>query len=560
MEKQEPLLLAFRSRLIWVIFVFTLFSFLILSTFLVHYFKDIFNSPDELANFYFIKQFKEQNNFFLPSPSREELPSFVHPRSMLRIGSFLIPVGFVSFPLFLGLIAKILGLKLLPYFIVFISFLAILAWFGFLKFIFGKQIALLSSFVLLLHPAYFALSLRPFSPNLFFVNCLIFAAYFFSKTLTLQRVKLPSEDQPVNIELPLTAQPQSKRRIFSFLFGLFFGLALALRPSEIVWLLFSIFLIFFFLRKDLKAFSYLFACLGLALPLGLLFWFQRFTYGHILATGYTMQLFQTEDLFSLILSLGKKILFPFGFNLRQSWQVVFSYFVNLMWWFALPCFLGIVSLLFKPAVMPQGFRKKISFWLLFFTLIFLWLALFYGPWEIKDRLDNKIGLGVSYVRYFLPLYLLSIPLISLGIWRLIRFFRFERKVSFVLIMVLIFLSLRLVWWGTDESILSLFQTLKTYEKVRNEVLFFLPSSAIILTERSDKIFFPHYEVISAFKDREILVGLKSFTQEDRLWFDDEAINKEKVNFWQKNGFSLEKVKSLEGGYSLYKVKMLYEYE
>ncbi len=42
----------------------------------------------------------------------------------------------------------------------------------------------------------------------------------------------------------------------------------------------------------------------------------------------------------------------------------------------------------------------------------LWLALYYGPWQFADNLAGQVSIGSSQVRYFLPLYVLSLPLVA----------------------------------------------------------------------------------------------------------------------------------------------------
>ncbi|MCM8784585.1 MAG: hypothetical protein NC818_07490, partial [Candidatus Omnitrophica bacterium] len=64
-------------------------------------------------------------------------------------------------------------------------------------------------------------------------------------------------------------------------------------------------------------------------------------------------------------------------------------------------FIGLISLFFKSSLTPSGFRFKISIWRTVFGIAILWLSLFYGPWQISDRLDEKVSIGVSFVRYFL---------------------------------------------------------------------------------------------------------------------------------------------------------------
>ena len=59
-------------------------------------------------------------------------------------------------------------------------------------------------------------------------------------------------------------------------------------------------------------------------------------------------------------------------------------------------------------------------YLLFISVFF---AIYYGSWEFTDKLTLHLNtLGISYVRYWLPIYLLSLPFVATGILWFIRFF------------------------------------------------------------------------------------------------------------------------------------------
>lgn len=553
MLQQPPIFNAPRTILLRVLLIISVIIFFVLSQFLVLQSTEIFNSPDEAANYYFARQFKEKSNFFLLSPSGAELPETARLRSALRDGAYFTPVGFIGFTFFLGLATKIFSFEYLPYFLSALSGLALLAWFAFFKKIFGRQVAFLSVFLLLLHPAYFAYNLRPYFPNILFVNFLIFAAYFFSKAVFASGLKLPSGER-MNLENPFTAKTAVKQYFFSFLFGLTLGLALMIRPSEALWVFLSILVILIFVRRNFKLSSFLVAVLGLLLVFLPVLGLQKITYGNFFTTGYHLTLPENSKSFL-------SFLMPFGFDIVILSKNIFDYLIYLFWWLAVPFFFGLIFIPFKSASLPYGFRRKISLWFIIFILVFLWLSFYYGSWQVSDRLDEKTSVGVSFVRYFLPIYILSVPFVALGIWRFIRMWRkIGKTIGLFIVPLIVILSLRVVWWEGDESVLNISRTLKGYGEIRNQAIRIVPKNTVILTERGDKIFFPAREVVPYFRKKEEMEIILSLMNTYDFWYEtilnDKDARRENEVFWNRFGLEIEKVASLGGGHSLYKIKQM----
>lgn len=555
MYEQPPLFLNFKKHLNKILFYLALVCFFFLSLF---FFKEvpgqIFNSPDETANFYLAKNFFEKSNFFLASPSGKELPSFLMPRSFLRFGSFLAPGGFLGFPLFTGFLAKIFSFNFLPYFLALFLVLSLLAWRSALKVLFGERLALLSAYLFLIHPVFLYFSPRLFFPNFLFLNFLVFSFYFLIKISSLSEVQLPKEDKTVELETPLSEDKLSKRYFFSFCFGLTLAIAILLRPIEALWFL-PIFLIFYLgALKQFKAFSYLLFFLGLILPLSFMFLFQFLTYRNALYSGY---LFSLPDQSKSWI----KILFPFGFNWRLAFKNWFDYFFALTSWFTIPLLLGLFSCFFRFQNAPLGFRKKISFWLLAFLFVSLWLVSFYGSWQISDRLDRKVSLGVSYTRYFMPLYLLSLPFVALGIFRLKRIFSFlSGFLVSIFIFGLIYFSQAMVFWQGDESQKAILETLKKNLVVRENLLKIVPEKEIVVTDLGDKIFFPYREVVNFERRDAFLKELNKLAQTQSLWyetaFEEAGVLKERELLWQKYSLDIAKVADLGYNHKLFKIEVL----
>lgn len=558
MYQQPPFLSTFASKFVKAVFFISVAVFFIASLFLVRNFNnDIFNSPDETANYYFAKQFQEKENFLLPSPSGENLPTWVYPRSMLRQGAYLIPVSFLGFPFLLGTVAKIVSMAGLPYFLIVLNALAVLFWYNILKHVFGRQVALLSGFLLLLLPGFVYYSLRPFSPNIVFVDFLIIGSYFLLKSLSLSQFNFSGLSGNIQRQIPLGAKTAPRRGFFSFSFGLFIGLALLVRPMEAPWVLpaFLFIVLVLLLTHSLKTIYLLPALIGFCFPLAPALYLQKLVYGSILASGYRSTLLSGQSTTGSWL----KLLLPFGFHPRASWHIAVVYLLDMFWWLALLVLLGVASVGAKFSGTAAVIRRKIFFWISLAAFVSVWLLVFYGPWQISDRLDGQAGIGVSYVRYFLPVYILLTPLAALGLLRTLRCFsiRVKKFLCLIIVIVLCVLSLRIIWWQGDESVISLFKTMSANQEIRANLLQIAPPYALILSERSDKIFFPYREVMSFFRQPEEARAVRELANEHELWYETilnhDDLEKENQNFWAMYGLQAVDGKPLGFGHTVYRL-------
>lgn len=558
MYQQPPFLATFASKFVKAVFFISVAFFLVASLFLVKNFgSDIFNSPDETANYYFAKQFQEKDNFLLLSPSGQSLPSFVYPRSMLRQDAHLIPVSFLGFPFLLGTVAKMISLAGLPYFVIILNALAVLVWYNLLKHLFGRQVAILAGFILLISPGFAYYSLRPFSPNIIFVDFLIFGSYFLVKSLSFAKFNFSGLAGNIQRQIPLGAKTAPRRGFFSFSFGLFIGLALLVRPMETPWVLsaFLFIIVILLLSHNLKSVYLIPALAGFCFPLAPVLYLQKLVYGSVLASGYRATFLPGESEMRSWFNL----LLPFGFHPKASWQAAVTYLVDIFWWLALLAMLGVASLGAKFSGTAAVIRRKMVFWIGLTVFVSTWLAVFYGSWRISDRLDGQAGIGVSFVRYFLPIYLIITPLVALGLVRTLRCFdiRIKKFLSLIIVIVLCFLSLRNVWWKGDESAVSLFKTLKANQEIRANLLRIVPPQALVLSERSDKIFFPYREVMSFFRQPEEARAARELADQHELWYETilnhDDLEKENLDFWSVYGLQAVDGKSLGGGHAVYRL-------
>ncbi len=544
-----------RLRLPLVLLGIAAVVFFALSTFLVRETGNaIFDSPDESANFLFTAQFKKASSFLLPAVSGEELPDAARPRSILRSGSFFIPVGFVGFPMLLGFFAKIIGLHYVSYGVLLLSALAAFVWYHLVKAVFGRHAAVLSAVLLLLQPAYMYYTTRLWYPNALFLVFVLLAGFNLVRAFSLEQVNLPEVRGAIGMEIPAASQGTQKKRFYSFLAGAFFGLAIALRPSEANWMIAGLLFALLASRGAMKRLSFRFAALGALAPLFLVGYMQYLVYGGVFSNGYVSV--DGAD----VAGVASRFFLPFGFDAHDAFAVAGTYVLKLFWWLSLPALLGFAAVFLRWGSGAVTFRRRMFLWLMAVLAALLWFGVYYGSWEVRDRIDGGASIGVSYVRYFLPLSVLIVPIMALGLIRTARSLsRFSRSAVAVLVITLVYCSLRAVWWGGDDSLVAVRGTLARNTEVRENILALVPPGAVMITDRGDKIVFPYREVVAEFRSPRAMEQIREIAATREVWYetiaDREDLFTEDEKFWKPAGLSLGESVFAGYGHTLYRIRI-----
>ena len=114
-----------------------------------------FLSPDETANYFFAKHYAETSSISVFEPSNLIAEEIVHPRSVRSDNGWLKPVSFLGIILVYGQIASWLGTAVIPYLTPFFAALGIIFFYAFVRKLFGRQVAMISAFLLASFPVYF---------------------------------------------------------------------------------------------------------------------------------------------------------------------------------------------------------------------------------------------------------------------------------------------------------------------------------------------------------------------------------------------------------------------
>lgn len=133
----------------------------------------IFNSPDEMANFYFSKNLAVNNSLSISEPLNNELGNRVYPRSIAASNGMLRPLSFIGLPVIYGVLAKIFTVKTIPFFTGFIAALSGLVFYWLLRRAFSQKWAWFGTLLLYINPAYFYYTARGMFHNVLFVDLLL---------------------------------------------------------------------------------------------------------------------------------------------------------------------------------------------------------------------------------------------------------------------------------------------------------------------------------------------------------------------------------------------------
>lgn len=431
-----------------------------------------FDWPDETANYFWSKQFAQTGELFVFQPLNLTAQNQIHPRSFnVRTDGSLVPGSFLGLILLDGFLAKLFGTWLIIYITPILSVLGVLAFYGIIKEIFDSRVAKISAVLMFINPAWWYYSVTTMLPNVAFVSFVLISVYCLLKS-------------------------RHHRLTLMVCSGLSFGLAISIRPSEIIWLIFVYLAVFLYVRRGLKFVNLVYFSAAAALMMLPTLYFQQLTFGNFLTSGYE-QLNTDSATVCGACELTKSLILPFGFHPGLAVQNFWTHYLSRIWWLSLLSVLGFVSFLTRSS------RQKNEIWgyVAISAFIFSWLGIYYGSWQFADQLTVNLNtLGLSYVRYWLPLYLLALPFTALGLIWLSGFIRLKwRRASLVIMLIiLLYPAAKLTLHDKADSILPVKARIAAYKKEAAAINQVTAPDAIIITVRKDKVLYPERQVIHTF--------------------------------------------------------------
>jgi len=578
-------------------------------------------SPDETANYIFSKVYGQTGEMTIFEEYNLRVEDIMHPRSFRSDYGNLKPVSFLGIILIYGWIVSLTSYKILPFLTPAVAALGIIFFYLLIKKIFGRRNALISSFLLASFPVYIYYSARSMFHNVLFVVLLIMGLYY-----SISMVK-KSRETPNKVPRALRGLSEPSRYWFyPALAGGFIGLAIITRTSELLWLAPMLIIIWLFnIRKvgiiKLAIFvSFLFLAM---LPM---FSWNQILYDSPLRGGYPEMnksiINITEASTDLVKSTAvgelayhkallekiKDSIFYFGLDVRQSLKMFYYYFVDMFAWLFWPALLGLFLFL-------QGFykwRKKHLVYFLSFSVISLILIFYYGSWEFHDNPDpNSFTIGNSYTRYWLPIYLGALPLVSMFIIRFTkalfpkydanlpasrclprskaggqggrmnanpliannstlklirRYAKWPRKKFLinssrvVLIALVYFLSIPFVIYGPEEGLYYSLDKTRVARQEWERVLNLTESKAVIITRYHDKLFFPERKVIvGLFDDGNMNAKYAELVKYMPTYYYNFTFPQKDLDYLNKRklaevGLQIKKVEQVTEDFTLYKLE------
>ncbi len=471
------------------------------------YGERVFVSPDENSAFFFAKQFANVGSLSVHESLNTTVGGIIHPRSTAVLGEVILPGSFIGLPILAGLFiipfGDAGGLLLTPV----LALFGILAFRTSIKKVFEDEaLADLSALLLMAHPAYLYFSGRVMMHNIAFVDFLIFAVYF-------------AVTRPFGTKSLFTRE---FRRLEFILSGIMVGTALFLRISEALWVLPIAFGLFIYFRNNLGWRNIVSFFFGLGLMLTVIAGVNSWVYGSPFATGYTLPTVSVTTS-SLNPSPVTYRLPLFGFHPRAILRNVWDYGVTLYPWMTVLSILGFCLLAFR------RFEKNKAWKALTIISIFTSVILFslYGSWNFFDNPNAAlVTIGNSHVRYWLPVFILSIPFTSylvVSLWRLVKEFGDAKPLHRLLrasvraLLILAFLAglvanVRLVFYGHD-GILASRAAMSSFVSKRTRLLMITEPESVIVVDRADKYLFPYRRVIAPLRDERTYSALPELVKD-----------------------------------------------
>ncbi len=476
------------------------------------------NSPDETANYYFAKSYATGGGLSKFEPANIIANDLVSPRSLKSDFGWIKPVSFLGIILIYGEFGSLISPLIIPYLTPFFGSLGIIFFYLLIKRLFNSKIALMSAALLAVFPVYLYYSVRSMFHNVLFLVLLIIGFYFLVLALDKTYSYL-IKPKIINWRLPRNVL---WGWLFTFLSGFFIGLAIITRASELLWLgpILGLLILFYGGRLGFSRLVIFAGGIGLGLLPAL--YFNQILYESPFYGGYgemnrsladislagsdlvkntiAAQTSAYQEIFTRIF----KNVFFFGFHVGQSREMFQHYVVEMFPWLTVLSGFGLLGLTVLNFSKPR--KKYLTYFLIWVTLSVI-LVLYYGSWRFTDNPNAaSYTIGNSYTRYWLPMYLMAIPLAALAIELGLKaiFFVFRKRIvhkalvsggAVIVVFLITITSLDFLMFGSEEGLINLYYNTREDKRIGEIVLAATPPEAIIMTQYHDKVLFPERRVI-----------------------------------------------------------------
>ncbi|MCX6779467.1 MAG: hypothetical protein NTU97_04575, partial [Candidatus Magasanikbacteria bacterium] len=313
-----------------------------------------------------------------------------------------------------------------------------------------------------------------------------------------------------------------------FFSGFFWALALYVRPSEFWWMLALGIFGLVQVKKVWNKKEFIAVICGVLL-VGVGFFATQYAfYGNIFGSGYVIP--QSSGEAGVVFSgpqginFWQAIILPFGFHPLTAIKTFVKYFFVLFRPWLWLSFAGFSLLFFNRFKSKQTGEevgvnnfKYVAVWF----LLSLYILIFYGSWEFFDNLAMTPSIGTSYVRYFLPIYVFSLPLAA---YFLVKLWFLNKVVSKFLVILLALLLLGASFGEVYLKLDGLQQVkinVKQYQEWQEKIYQLTEPESVIVTRYADKYLFPGRKVISGWQNDEQVTAIINLVKDgDHVYFYD----------------------------------------
>lgn len=447
-----------------------------------------FYSPDETANFVFIKEFIARNHLYVSEPLNLLAGNIILPRSVNIIGSHLVPQSFLGMLIIFGLIGKIIGANAVAFLTPMISLFTVVAFYFLILEIFAnKKMALVSALLLLINPVFFFTAGKSMLHTNLFIFFLIAGVLFLFKSLRVNKL--------TNVCLS----------------ALFIGLSLTVRTSEIAWI--SLFLLVFYLfqRKNFNCKSVLAYLFILAVILSILLALNYSVYHNIFVSGYTA-FDSSAKIANPILNFIKTLFSPFGFNLKFIAMHFYNFLAKYLWFYFIPSLIGLIYL-FK----QKELNIKVKTFICSLSAVSIYLIVFYGsysPWGQSGQPENMyVNIGAPHLRYWLPIFAMLLPLVYVFFEEIVpKAYNLQKSATKNIVLVVFIVlaaafSFNTVFSNQDEGFIKIRNDIAGFAPRLNGVKSIVqPNAVLIVPDWADRIFWPEFLMVYSIEDSKIHSG------------------------------------------------------
>jgi hypothetical protein len=509
----------------------------------------ILNQPDELATYQFLRHLAVQGEFGIAEPLWLLSDGTVRPRSTTIVHGRLVPIGFPLFFVLYGYVMHVVVLlfgdqmfnqvaaALTP---LLGALTAPLVYYVGRR-VFPKDVAFTAALLLFIAPPWWYYASRAFQHH---------TAMLFFLITALALLPRKRQRQPISFA--------------AFASGLAFGLAVSIRPSESVWMSLVYLAAVFYNYRLHRARDWIAGSLGVACMAFLFFAVQNAVYADPFGTGYAVPQGNAAGRITdtTVAPFGFSSLFaPFGFDAIVIAKNIYHYLGSLFYvWTAATVFGFLMILfrlvhrkkegnadlfqavlksaraLFRPSIMYRKRKDQRLFayiWLLLITCVLL--LIYYGSWSFFDNLSGLPSIGSSHTRYFLPIYIGSLPCIAYVIVRMVKSHSLLPKIVGVLLPIVLLVSSIQSVFFSFEGLQHIKQTVASYADVREAVYASTPADSIIVTRYADKYLFPERKIIPGFIEEKMYDAVGSLVKNGYAvhHFDLPLSEQEKPEFFER---------------------------